>query len=141
VSNKERFILWAKLLETFKEAPQKELSKEEYNQATVPWSGEGNTRQGTSIRGQGPPYLTPPPPHPRGTAQAQVRWDKGLGVFYWITHNGKRTFYPLGAVLLQTQFMEQDLADLVESEEEPTPQPSESEDKELPDPKPDPKPE
>jgi len=140
VSNKERFALWTKLLENFKEAPQKDLSKEEYDQATVPWSGEGNTRQGTRIRGQGPPYHTPPPPHPRGTLQAQVHWDKGLGVFYWLSNNNRRTFYPPGAVLLQTQFTEQDLADLADSEEESTPQASELEDEELPDQKPEPEP-
>jgi len=136
VSNKEKFVLWAKLLEDFKEAPQKELSKEEYKQATVPWSGEGNTRQGTQVRGQGPPYTVPRPPHPKGTLQAQVQWDKGLGVFYWLNNQNNKTYHPPGAVLLQTQFTERDLADLAESEEEPTPEASESEDEEIPDTKP-----
>src|SRR5882757_4050333 len=108
-----RLQLWNQLLKEFRQAAYQEVSEEVYKEQTVPWSGVGNSRTGTHVRGEGPPYKAPLPPYPRETATYKLHWSETLGLYYWVrTATNQRQYCPPPIVLLHTDFTTVDYIEL-----------------------------
>ena len=120
----ERTRRWKLLLERKWRTPSiQEAQTQAYQEETVPWSGEGNSRKGTHIRGPGPPYALPPEPHPPDTQGKRLYWSEARGLFYWFNVlTGNCAYVPPPAAILQIPFTEEDEVELEALE---TPPPSE----------------
>ena len=117
-SDSKRLTRWARLLPPKEEEPQKELTQEDFEEATVLWSGPDNTWRGTEVRGPGPPYNKPRHTLPRNS-DFRIHWDKKRGLWYWYHKTTLKTQYtPPFGILLQIPFTEEDYAEIGE---QPTP--------------------
>ena len=129
LTDSERLIRWARLLQLKETELQQEIRyQQDFEQATVPFLGQGNTHNRILVRGPGPPYKRPLGPLPPTEAGYSVHWDKKRGFYYWIHREQlKAEFNPPPKALLQITFTREDYKALGEPGPKSDKEPPESE--------------